>query len=190
MKITETPIWKEMLSGRVYDAPNVLLVDELRRVRSLVARYNAIDPADSAALDTMLREIVAHCGENVTVNQPFRCDYGHNITLGDNVFVNFNFTVLDEAHVVIGDNTFIGPGVSIFTACHPLSADERNTGVEWAEPVTIGSDCWIGGNVTVLPGVTIGRDSVIGAGSVVTRDVPAGEVWAGNPARKIKEVDR
>lgn len=122
------------------------------------------------------------------MNQPFRCDYGCNIHIGENFFANFNLTILDEAEVRIGDNCFIGPNVSIFTACHPLDAASRDTGVEWAEPVTIGDSVWIGGNATILPGVTIGDNVVIGAGSVVTRNIPSGVVVGGNPARIIKKV--
>ena len=103
-------------------------------------------------------------------------------------FANFNLTILDEGLVTIGDNCFIGPNVSIYTACHPLEAEERNKGVEWAEPVTIGDNVWLGGNVTILPGVTIGDNCVIGAGSVVTKDIPDGCVAAGNPANVKKEI--
>jgi maltose O-acetyltransferase len=107
---------------------------------------------------------------------------------GENFFANFCFTVLDEAKVIIGDNAFIGPNVSIYTACHPLDAEERNKQIEWAEPVTIGDNVWIGGSVTILPGVTIGNNAVIGAGSVVVKDIPDSCVAAGNPARVIKQI--
>ena len=140
-------------------------------------------------MKTLFRSIVGKCGEKFHVNQPFRCDYGCNILIGNNFFANFNLTILDEAIVEIGDNVFIGPNVSIYTACHPLDPEARNTGVEWAEPVTIGNSVWIGGSAVILPGVTIGDNSVVGAGAVVTRDVPSGVVVAGNPARIIKHID-
>ena len=122
------------------------------------------------------------------MNQPFRCDYGSNIYIGEGFFANFNLTILDEAEVRIGDNVFIGPNVSIYTACHPLDAETRNRLVEWSEPVKIGANFWIGGSVTILPGVTIGDNVVIGAGAVVAKDIPSNTVAVGNPAKIIKRI--
>lgn len=180
--------WKKMLAGEVYEATYEPFIDLLRRTRSLLHRYNTIDPINHAELDAILREVLGECGENITVNPPFRCDYGCNVHVGENFFANFNLTILDEAPVTIGRNVFIGPNVSIYTACHPLDPEERATGVEWAEPVTIGDDCWIGGGVTLLPGVTVGDGCTIGAGAVVTRDVPPRCMAAGNPARVIRRI--
>lgn len=120
-------------------------------------------------MHSILKSLLRSSGNNIIINQPFRCDYGCNISVGENFMANFNLTILDEALVTIGNNVFIGPNVSIFTACHPIDPVERNKGVEWAEPVTIGNSVWIGGDTTILPGVTIGDNVTIGAGSVVTK---------------------
>lgn len=180
--------WKAMMSGEPYDALNPRLIDELNRVKRLLMQYNAIDPTDAAQLKAAICNILGAHGDNLKVIQPFRCDYGTNIHVGENFFANFNLTILDEALVTIGDNAFIGPNVSIYTPCHPLDPAERNRGIEWSLPVTIGHNCWIGGSTTILPGVTIGDNVTIGAGSVVTRDIPSGQVWAGNPAHLLKTL--
>lgn len=177
-----------MLSGEVYDAVNPKFIEMLMTTRDKLWEFNNLRPYEMDKMKDILRGLLGSHGKNFHVNQPFRCDYGCNIHIGENFFANFNLTILDEAEVRIGDNCFIGPNVSIFTACHPLDAASRDTGVEWAEPVTIGDSVWIGGNATILPGVTIGDNVVIGAGSVVTRNIPSGVVVGGNPARIIKEV--
>ena len=180
--------WQKMLSGEVYDAVYGPFIELLKATRRKIRRYNTTDPDDSEALAARLRELLGACGRQITVNPPFRCDYGCNLYVGENFFANFNFTVLDEAPVEIGDNVFIGPNVSIYTACHPLDPDERRKCVEWAEPVRIGNDVWIGGSTTILAGVTIGDRCTIGAGSVVTRDIPAGSLAVGNPCRVIRTI--
>lgn len=180
--------WAKMLGGEVYDAVHPEFLRRLVDTRRKLWRFNNMDPGNPEALMEAFRTIVSRCGAKVHVNQPFRCDYGCNITIGDNFFANFNLTILDEAPVTIGDNVFIGPNVSIFTACHPVEAEARNTGVEWAEAVCVGNNVWIGGDATILPGVKIGDNAVIGAGSVVTRDVEPSTVVAGNPARIIRRL--
>ncbi len=180
--------WEKMLSGEIYDATHPEFIRRLVVVRGLVKEFNDMSPTDPAKLMAKFREIVSDCGPLCHVNQPFHCDYGSNIHIGNNFFANFNLTILDEAPVTFGENVFIGPNVSIYTACHPLDPESRNTGVEWAEPVTIGNNVWIGGNVTIVPGVTIADNCVIGAGSVVTRDVPEFTVVGGNPARPIRSL--
>ena len=180
--------WNKMLSGEVYDAVNPRFIEMLMTTRDKLLEFNNLRPYEMDKMKDILRGLLGSHGKNFHVNQPFRCDYGCNIHIGENFFANFNLTILDEAEVRIGDNCFIGPNVSIFTACHPLDAASRDTGVEWAEPVTIGDSVWIGGNATILPGVTIGDNVVIGAGSVVTRNIPSGVVVGGNPARIIKKV--
>lgn len=180
--------WNKMLSGEVYDAVTPRFIEMLMTTRDKLWEFNNLRPYEMDKMKDILRGLLGSHGKNFHVNQPFRCDYGCNIHIGENFFANFNLTILDEAEVRIGDNCFIGPNVSIFTACHPLDAASRDTGVEWAEPVTIGDSVWIGGNATILPGVTIGDNVVIGAGSVVTRNIPSGVVVGGNPARIIKKV--
>lgn len=181
-------VWRKMLSGERYDALDPFLIEGLQKTRELLWEFNRLRPSQTERMREIIREILGKCGERFHINQPFRCDYGCNIEVGEDFFANFNLTILDEAKVTIGDNCFIGPNVSIFTACHPLEAEERNKGVEWAEPVTIGNSVWFGGDVTVCPGVTIGDGCVIGAGSVVTRDIPPHTVAVGNPARVIKKI--
>ena len=167
-------VWDDMLSGRIYDATHPRLIEKLAETREALWEYNNIRPGDIVAQNAILRRLLGRTGRNFHFNQPFRCDYG--------------LTILDEAPVVIGDDVFIGPNVSIYTACHPIEADKRSTRQEWAEPVTIGNDVWIGGSATILPGVTIGDRVVIGAGAVVTKDVPPDCVVGGNPAKIIKRI--
>lgn len=181
-------IWEQMLSGEEYDAAHPALIRMLRVNRSRIRAYNDLMPDQTEEMKRLLGDILGSCHDSITINQPFRCDYGTNISVGRNFFANFNLTILDEGLVTIGDNCFIGPNVGIYTACHPLDAPNRNMNIEWAEPVTIGHNVWIGGGVTICPGVTIGDNCVIGAGSVVTKDVPSDSVYAGNPARLIKKI--
>lgn len=180
--------WQKMLDGKVYEARHPEFLRRLENTRNQLYIYNNISPSKIAEQESILQSLLGHVGKNFHFNQPFRCDYGCNIFIGDNFFANFNLTILDEAYVVFGDNCFVGPNVSIYTACHPLEYQVRNTGVEWAEKVTIGNNVWIGGSTTILPGVTIGDNCVIGAGSVVTKDVPSNTVVAGNPAKVIRQL--
>lgn len=182
--------WDKMLSGEIYDAVHPEFLRRLAVTRERVWEFNNLHPSRKEERLALFRSIVGDCGENFHINRPFRCDYGCNIHIGNNFIANFNLTILDEAPVTIGDNVFIGPNVSIYTACHPIEAEARNTGVEWAEPVTIGNSVWIGGSATILPGVTIGDNCVIGAGSVVTKDVEADTVVGGNPAKVIKRIPK
>lgn len=178
---------EKMLSGEWYDAASdPELLSELYACRDRIYELNLLHPRETATRDILLRSIIGHMGREVTILSPFFCDYGSHISIGDCTYINFNLTVLDEAPVTIGSHVFIGPGCSLLTAVHPLDAQERNKGTEKALPITIGDSVWLGGNVTVLPGVTIGEGAVVGAGSVVTRDVPPRTVVAGNPARIIR----
>lgn len=138
--------------------------------------------------DEILHSLLGKYGKSITIEGPFYCDYGYNIEIGENFYANVNFTILDGAKVTIGDNVFIAPNVGIYTAGHPLDAERRNQGLEYAYPVNIGDNVWIGAGVNILPGVTIGANSVIGAGAVVTKDIPEGVVAAGNPAKVIREI--
>lgn len=180
--------WDKMLAGEIYEAGHSGFLKRLVETREKLRVFNDMQPSQMAEMQELLRSLLGSCGKRFNFNQPFRCDYGCNVHIGENFFANFNLTILDEAEVRIGNNVLIGPNVSIYTACHPLDPDERNTWVEWAEGVTIGDNVWIGGSVTILPGVRIGNNSVIGAGSVVTRDIPDNVVAAGNPARVIRHI--
>lgn len=174
-----------MLAGELYRGSDAELAAERRRARGLLARLNASDPAERPAI---ARELFAAFGEDAWLETPFQCDYGWNLSIGAGAFLNFGCVVLDCAPVEIGEITEIGPGVHIYAATHPTDPEVRRQRLELARPVTIGHNVWIGGGAIVGPGVTIGGDSVIGMGSVVTRDVPAGVVAAGNPARVIREL--
>ena len=180
---------EKMLAGLVYSAVDEQLLNELNAVKEVVHKYNSLSPADVAGRLGILKDLLGFIGDDyIIINQPFYCDYGKQISVGKRFFANFHFTVLDEAKVTIGDDCFIGPNVSIYTACHSTDPVERNTRKEWAEPVTVGDNVWIGGSVTILPGVTIGDNVTIGAGSVVTKDIPSNVVAVGNPCRVIKNL--
>lgn len=180
---------EKMLSGMVYSAIDDQLLKELNEVKEIIHEYNALKPSQTLRRFQILKDLLGHVADDeIIVNQPFYCDYGKQIRVGKRFFANFNFTVLDEARVTIGDDCFIGPNVSIYTACHSTDPVERNTRREWAEPVTIGDNVWIGGSVTILPGVTIGSNVTIGAGSVVTKDIPDNVVAVGNPCKVIKNL--
>lgn len=138
--------------------------------------------------DALLREILGGAGENIAIMPPFHCDYGYNITVGDNFYANYNLIILDVVPVKIGDNVFIAPNVAIYTAGHPIHPKARNSMYEYGISIEIGDNCWIGGNVVICPGVKIGNGVVIGAGSVVTRDIPDNVVAAGNPCKILREI--
>ena len=178
-----------MLAGMVYDATNSEVIAELQTTREVLYEFNALHPSETQRMKEILKGLLGHVGDDhFLINQPFRCDYGKQISIGKRFFANFNFTVLDEALVTIGDDCFIGPNVSIYTACHSTDPVERNTRQEWAKPVSIGDNVWIGGSVTIVPGVTIGDNVTIGAGSVVTRDIPSNTVAVGNPCKVVKSL--
>ena len=178
--------WRKMLGGEVYEATHPEFLRRLEETRELLWEYNSLRPSEEKRREEIIRGLLGSCGEHIHINQPFRFDYGCNIHIGNGFFANFNLTILDEAEVRIGNNVFIGPNVNMYTACHPINPEERRDGVQWAEPITVGNDVWIGGNATILPGVTIGDNAVIGAGSVVTRDVKSNTVVVGNPAKEIR----
>jgi maltose O-acetyltransferase len=178
---------EKMLAGALYDPLDPDLVRARERARDLCRSLNATRDADAEERRRILRDLFGEGGESAWMQPPFYCDYGSNILLGERVFFNFNCVVLDVAHVRIGEHTMFGPSVQIYTATHPMNAAERRKR-ELARPITIGSDVWVGGAAVICPGVTIGSRSVIGAGSVVTRDVPEGVFAAGNPCRVIREI--
>ena len=178
---------QKMLAGELYDAQDPELVAGRNRARSLCTRINALDPDDPQRRE-LLRQLFASGGETVAVTSPFFCDYGVHIELGENVYFNFNCVLLDVCTIRIGAHTLFGPGVQVCTPLHPMDAASRRR-QEYGKPVTIGADVWVGAGAILLPGVQLGDRAVIGAGSVVTRDVPAGVLAAGNPCRVIRDVD-
>ncbi len=180
---------EKMLAGEVYCAIDPQLLKELAEVREVIHDYNLLRPSENEKKLELLKGLLGHIGDDkIIINQPFRCDYGKQISIGKRFFANFNFTILDEAPVTIGDDCFVGPNVSIYTACHSTDPVERNTRQEWAKPVTIGNNVWIGGSVTILPGVSIGDNVSIGAGSVVVNDIPSNTIAVGNPCKVIKHL--
>ena len=180
---------EKMLAGEYYSAIDPELVRELNETKDIIQQYNNLRPSDTQGRFEILKNLIGKMADdNALIIQPFFCDYGKHIRLGKRFFANFNITVLDEAYVTIGDDCFIGPNVSIYTACHSTNPVERNSRKEWALPVTIGNNVWIGGSVTILPGVTIGDNVTIGAGSVVVKDIPSNVIAVGNPCRVIKRL--
>ncbi|MFJ6023421.1 sugar O-acetyltransferase [Brevundimonas sp. NPDC092305] len=174
---------QKMLAGAPYDPGDPELVGDQAAAKRWMVRYNAALAASPADRLALLRERLSSVGDGAVIRPPFHCDYGFNIHLAEGAFLNFNCVILDVCEVRIGARTQIGPGVQILTPDHPRDPAERAKGVEWARPISIGADVWIGGGAIVLPGVTIGDGAIIGAGAVVTRDVPESATALGNPAR-------
>jgi len=180
---------EKMVSGGMYDATDPQLTAERRRARDLCKALNESHDSEQELRERIIWELFGTAGDAIWIEPPFFCDYGSNITLGSKVFFNFNCVILDPAPVLIGSNVLFGPAVQVYTATHPMSALERRTWREFARPVKVGSDVWIGGGAVICPSVCIGSRSVIGAGSVVTRDIPADVFASGNPCRIIRQLD-
>lgn len=186
---------EKMIAGKVYNSQDSELVAALNKSKSLCRQYNNLDFSNVAARKVIIDELLQeeHNDGYCVFTPPFWCDYGFNVKVGKNFYSNHNLVILDCADVTFGDNVFVGPNCGFYTAIHPIDANQRNTGIELAKPIKVGSDVWFGGGVTVLPGVTIGNNVVIGAGSVVVKDIPSGVVAVGNPCkpiRKITEADK
>jgi maltose O-acetyltransferase len=179
---------QKMLSGELYNCLDADLETERQGVKQLLRAYNLSE--SETERQTLLQQLLGSLGPNSIIWPPFHCVYGKNIYLGDHVFLNVLCTILDTNQVHIGNHAMIGPGVQIYTAAHHLQADMRNQGWEIAKPVVIEENVWLGGSAILLPGVTVGRNAVVGAGAVVTRDVPANTVVAGNPARVIRKIEQ
>lgn len=175
-----------MLAGELYLAHDPALVAERRRAQRLLARFNGADPDDDAARAEALAALLGSLGDGAMVTPPFRCDYGAQITIGARSILNFGCVLLDCARIVIGAEVQIGPGVQFYTATHPIDAATRRAGWESALPIAIDDGVWLGGGVIVCPGVSIGENSMVGAGSVVTRNLPANVVAAGNLCRVLR----
>ncbi len=180
---------EKSLSGQLYDASDPLLSSERKYARLLFQEINQLSDNHIEKRNNLFLELIGEAGDNLMIEPPFYCDYGYNIHLGHNVYMNFNCCILDVMEVKIGNNVFLGPNVQIYTATHPLDAKTRSLQLEYAKPIQIGNDVWIGGGAIICPGVTIGNGVVIGAGAVVTKDVADAVVVAGNPAGVIKKID-
>jgi maltose O-acetyltransferase len=180
---------EKMLTGDMYDATDPQLTADRRRARDLCKSLNETHDNEQELRERIIGELLGSAGDAIWIEPPFYCDYGYNITLGSKVFFNFNCVILDPAPVLIGSNVLFGPAVQVYTANHPISASERRAWCEFAHPVEVGSDVWVGGGAIICPGVRIGSRSVIGAGSVVTRDIPADVFASGNPCRIIRQLD-
>jgi maltose O-acetyltransferase len=179
----------KMISGLPYRANDPELIRHRADVRKILGTYNLTGVHDGSRQVELLQQIVCKMGEGSWIEPPFYCDYGYNIEVGRDFYMNFDCVVLDVAPVIIGDNVMCGPKVQLLTATHSLNAQERNfSGTELGRPINIGNRVWIGAGVIVCPGVTIGDEAVIGAGSVVTRDIPPGVFAAGNPCKVIKTI--
>lgn len=176
---------RKMIAGEMYRPGDATLRAERANARHLLHRYNHSSPDEKALRSELLQTLLGRA-EDAYIEPSFRCDYGYNIFLGKNFYANFDCVMLDGCPIHIGDNCMLAPGVHIYTATHPLDAEQRNSGMEFGKPVTIGHNVWIGGRAVINPGVTIGDNAVIASGAVVVKAVPANAVVGGNPAKIIK----
>lgn len=179
---------EKMLSGELYNPLKDSLPKEREEAKKLCFKYNHTQPHHTLKRIKIISKLLGKTGENFWIEQPFQCDYGYNIQIGENFYSNHNLIILDPAKVTFGNNVFIGPNCGFYTPEHPIDAETRASGIEYAKPINIGNNVWFGGNVVVLSGVTIGDNVVIGAGSVVTKDIPSNTVAVGNPCHVIKEL--
>lgn len=180
---------EKMLNGKLYKACGEELVSEHQHAKEVMFDYNNLRPREIEKKSEIIRNLFGSTGDNFFIEAPFRCDYGRNIYIGDNFYSNYNCTILDCAKVTIGDNVLFAPNVSLFTAGHPIDFEPRNKGLEYAFPITIGNNVWVGGGVIINPDVTIGDNVVIGSGSVVTKDIPSNCIAVGNPCKVIREIN-
>jgi maltose O-acetyltransferase len=179
---------EKMLAGDLYDASDKQLMDMRVKARGWMQRYNQTG-YDKQAREKLLQEIFGKLGKNPDIQTPFFCDYGCHIEVGDNFYANFNCVFLDCSYIKMGNNVFLGPNVQLYGAYHPVIASERIKGPEYASPIIIGNNAWIGGSSIIMHGVTIGENTTIGAGSVVTKDIPANVLAVGNPCRVIRKLE-
>ena len=188
MSSSEKTMRDRMLAGEPYIADDPALARDSRRAQRLTHLINAMDPTDHHRRRSLLVELLGAFGEESEIRPPLQCDYGYQTTFGARSFANWGLVLLDVATVTVGDDVQIGPNVQLLTATHPMEPGPRRDKWEAAEPIVIGDNVWLGGGVIVCPGVTIGADTVVGAGSVVTRDLPSGVVAVGSPARVIRNL--
>ena len=178
---------EKMLSGDLYNSSDIELEKELNFARDLIYKFNTTSPKQKDLRKEILQSLLRDNVFDISIEPPFYCDYGYNIKIGRNFNANFDCVFLDSNEIVFGDNILIGPSVHIYTSGHPLSGEERKIYLEFAKPVHIGSDVWIGGKSVIMPGVSIGSNVVIGAGSVVTENIPSNTIAVGNPCKVIKK---
>ncbi len=181
---------QKMLAGKPYFGFDEELFCERQHAKDLVCRINTLHPQKIDERNSLFKALFAKTTGNFHIEPPFYCDYGYNIFLGENFYANYNCIILDCAGVHIGDNVMFGPNVNIYTAGHPLDAEKRNSGLEYAQPIHIGNNVWIGGHTVVNPGITIGYNTVIGSGSVVTKNIPSNVIAAGNPCKVLRAVNK
>lgn len=180
---------EKMQAGMLYDANyDEELAAERIQCKDLCAKYNQLMPSDTEERTNIIKKLFGKTGEHFWIEQSFWCDYGYNIEIGENFYSNHNLVILDAARVTFGDNCFVAPNCGFYTAGHALDVEQRNQGLEIAWPITIGNNVWIGGSVSIMPGVTIGDNTVIAGGSVVTKDIPSGVIAAGNPCRILRTI--
>ena len=181
--------WEKSQNGFLYDANYDKEIVEIRtRCADLCYEFNNCKPSDRKRQRELLNQILGSIKCELVITAPFYCDCGFNISVGENFYTNHNVTILDAAKVTFGDNVFIAPNCVFSTAGHAIDSEQRNRGLEIALPITVGDSVWIGANVSVLPGVTIGSNTIIGAGSVVNKDIPDGVIACGNPCRVIRKI--
>ena len=181
---------EKMLSQKPYIASDAELSKERLLAQKACFDINSLSPELVDERNIILKRLLGFSKDNFYIEPPFHCDYGYNISIGENFYANYNCVILDCAEVMIGDNVMLAPSVSIYTAGHPIDAEKRNQEWEYAIPVTIGNNVWIGGNTVINPGVQIGDNTVIGAGSVLTKDIPGNVIAAGNPCKVLREITK
>ncbi|MCY6959813.1 sugar O-acetyltransferase [Clostridium brassicae] len=179
---------EKMLNGKPYKSFGEELFKERQYAKDLIFEFNSLHPSKIEKRNEIIKKLFGSTRDDFFIEPPFRCDYGYNISIGENFYTNYNCTILDCAKVTIGDNVMFAPNVSLFTAGHPIHFEPRNEGIEYAFPITIGNNVWLGGGVIVNPGITIGDNVVIGSGSVITKDIPSNSIAVGNPCKVISKI--